>query len=214
MSSFKQWKLRENDPIYRMGVKSLSNRDLVAHIIQDIPMAENLLGEYETLEELAKLSITELRKVLANESKADALYAAFELSRRYGQSFKEIPLLSCPADVARIMIPKMRGLEQEHLFVLMLNTRGYVKKIECVFVGSLNASIMHPREIFKVAIRESACTIVISHNHPSGNELPSQEDIAATKNIVTAGELLQIQVSDHVIIGDGCYYSMKENGLI
>ena len=214
MSKFKEWKLREGDPLYRVGPRNLSNRDLLAHILQDVDIAGMLLSEYQTLEEIGKRSVNELKMIGLSQPNAERLYSAFELSRRYGQSFSERITIGNPADVARIMIPIVRGLEKECLYVLILDTKMGMKKIECVTIGILNAGLIHPREIFKIAIAESASSIIISHNHPSGNCDPSGEDIKITKILVQAGELLQIPVDDHVIIGNGTYYSMKENGLL
>lgn len=214
MSKFKEWKVREGDPLYRVGSRNLSNRDLLAHLLQDVEIAEKLLGEYFTLEEIGKRSVNELKVCGLSQSNAERLHSAFELSRRYGQVFSERVTIGNPGDVARVMIPIMRGLEKECLYILILDTKMGVKKVECVTSGILNASLFHPREIFKIAIAESASSIIMSHNHPSSDESPSSEDIKITKLLVQAGELLLIPVTDHVIIGDGTYYSFKENGLL
>lgn len=214
LSKFMEWKLREGNPLYRVGSRNLSNRDLLAHLLQDVESAEKLLDTYQTLEEIGKRSVNELKTYGLSQSNAERLHSAFELSRRYGQSFSERVTIGNPADVARVMIPIVRGSEKECLYILILDTKMGVKKVECVTTGILNASLIHPREIFKIAIAESASSIIISHNHPSGNCDPSGEDIKITKVLVQSGELLQIPVNDHVIIGDGTYYSLKENGLL
>ncbi len=106
------------------------------------------------------------------------------------------------------------GLKQEVLKVLLLDTKNRVEHTETVFVGTLNCSVIHPREIFRLAIRQSACAIIVVHNHPSGTTSPSEEDIRATKQIVEAGKHIQIEVLDHVIVGREGFFSMKEEGLL
>jgi DNA repair protein RadC len=108
----------------------------------------------------------------------------------------------------------MRDLRKELLYVLCLDTKNNVIKQRRIFEGSLNTSIVHPREVFRFAIEEAAASIILVHNHPSGDPAPSPEDIRATKQLIEVGDLLQIPVLDHVIIGDGCYISMKEEGII
>ena len=108
----------------------------------------------------------------------------------------------------------MRDVEQELLYVLCLDTKNNVIKQRRIFEGSLNASIVHPREVFRFAIEEAAAAIILVHNHPSGDPYPSQEDLRATKQLIEAGNYIQIPVLDHVIIGDGAFISLKEEGLM
>ena len=104
--------------------------------------------------------------------------------------------------------------QQEKLYCLYLNTKNEVVHEKAVFIGSLNASIVHPREVFKEALKWSAASIIVSHNHPSGDPTPSQEDVQVTRRLTQAGEILGIECLDHLIIGDGRYVSMKEKGYI
>lgn len=214
--SFKDWQLREGNVLYRCGASQMSNTHLLAHLLRDQRLAESLMEHFGSILEVAEASVVELSRVKGvNPAKAETIHVAFELSRRIAQpTFDTKPSISHPGDVYRLLKAEYRGLEQEVLKVLLLDTKNGVKRIETVFVGSLNVSIIHPREIFKAAIRQSAAAIIISHNHPSGSAQPSREDIAATKNLQKAGELVEIKLLDHVIIGNEEYVSLREEGLI
>lgn len=126
----------------------------------------------------------------------------------------ERPYISTPYDVAAIMQPVVELLAEERMYVMLLSTKNRVNAIQEVSVGSLNASIVHPREIFKAAILSNAAALIMVHNHPSGDPTPSPEDAQITKLIVDAGKLLNIPILDHVVIGDRRYASMKEKGMI
>lgn len=124
------------------------------------------------------------------------------------------PVIKTPDDVSAIMQTVCECHAEEHFYCLLLNTKNKVNGINEVSVGSLNATIVHPREIFKAAILSNAAAVILCHNHPSGDPTPSPEDISITRKIIEAGKLLDIPVLDHVIIGDGKYVSMKEKGII
>lgn len=109
---------------------------------------------------------------------------------------------------------EMRYLKQEYIKVIMLNTKNGVIKVKDIFIGSLNSSIVHPREIFCEAIKNNSSSIIICHNHPSGDPIPSKEDINITKRIVECGNMIGIGLLDHIIIGDGVYISLKEKGMV
>ena len=126
----------------------------------------------------------------------------------------ERPYISTPDDVAAIMRPVVELLAEERMYVMLLSTKNRVNAIQEVSVGSLNASVVHPREIFKAAILSNAAALILVHNHPSGDPTPSLEDIALTKAIVDAGKILNIPVLDHVIMGDRRYCSLKEKGVL
>lgn len=119
-----------------------------------------------------------------------------------------------PADVARVAGPLFDGLDREQFVVLLLNTRNRVIGSNVVSLGTLDASIVHPRETFKAAVILGASAIIMVHNHPSGDPTPSREDLAITKRMVKAGEVLGIAVLDHVILGEGCHFSLKEGGML
>lgn len=149
-------------------------------------------------------------------SKAARLLACLEMSRRIGvwrPSSK--PVISTPRDVVNLCWPQLRGSDRERFWALALGTKNHLIKTMEVSVGSLNASIVHPRELFKDAVRISAASIVVVHNHPSGDPAPSSADIQLTRRLVKAGDVLGIDVLDHVVIGDnGEYSSLKELGLM
>jgi DNA repair protein RadC len=141
--------------------------------------------------------------------------AAFELGRRLASlPGEDKPRIGSSEDVSNLMMPTMRDLLNEALHVLCLDTKNYVTKQDRIFEGSLNASVIHPREVFRFAIREAAASIILVHNHPSGDPTPSSDDIRATKQIVEAGKYIEIPVLDHVIIGSGRFVSLKEKELI
>ncbi|MGL6145019.1 MAG: RadC family protein, partial [Macrococcoides caseolyticum] len=119
-----------------------------------------------------------------------------------------------PACAANLLMERLRYMTQEHFIVLSLNTKNIVMHESTIFIGSLNASIVHPREVFKEAVKRSAAAIIVVHNHPSGDPEPSYEDIEATKRLIKCGEIFGIDVLDHIIIGDGYYVSIKEKGIL
>jgi DNA repair protein RadC len=149
------------------------------------------------------------------ESKAAQISACFEIARRL-ESFNSIekPKISSPEDVYRRLFPRMREQKKEMFIELCLDTKNQILKEEVISVGSLNANVVHPREVFKLALTESAAHIIVAHNHPSGDPTPSREDIEITKKLVETGNIMGITVLDHVIIGDGRHFSMKEAGHI
>lgn len=206
----------------QFGPKSLKTSELIGMIIrststpQSIQIAENLMQKFDgNLKDLADKTEAELSEVDGlSEAKAQQIIAAFELGRRMAAFTEDKPQISSPADVARLMMPSLRDLQKEELHVLCLDTKNFVTKQRRIFEGSLNASIIHPREVFRFAIEATAASIILVHNHPSGDPAPSPEDINATKQLKSAGELLQIKVTDHIIIGDGCYISMKEEHIL
>ncbi|KAF0207437.1 MAG: DNA repair protein [Actinobacteria bacterium] len=149
-------------------------------------------------------------------AKAASLLACLELSRRAATNSGTCrPVVSTPEDVARLCGPQLRGSDREHFWALALNTKNQLIKTIEVSIGSLNASIVHPRELFKHAVRLSAASVVVVHNHPSGDPTPSGADIQLTRRLVKAGDVLGIEVLDHVVIGEGMTHaSLRELGLM
>ncbi|PXX85363.1 DNA repair protein RadC [Staphylococcus warneri] len=203
------------------GAASLSNSELLAILINtgrkgcsSIEIANELLSGINTLKELKKFSINDLIKVKGiGYHKAITLKAAFEIGERINSvSQQEVIKITCPADVADLMMSKLKDLQQEHFYVLLLNSKNIVIKQKCVFVGTLNSSIIHPREIFNVAIKESCNSMIVVHNHPSGDLTPSEEDINTTIRLRDCGMILGINVLDHIIIGDNQFTSLVECG--
>ncbi|UMT79786.1 DNA repair protein RadC [Staphylococcus roterodami] len=203
------------------GAKSLSNTELLAILINtgrkgfsSIDISNELLKATSNLNELKKASVNDLIQVKGiGLQKAITLKAAFELGERMGRR-SEINRVKItqPSDVADFMMASMKHLPQEHFMILLLNSKNIVIKEACVFKGTLNSSIVHPREIFSIAIRENANAIIAVHNHPSGDVTPSQEDIMTTLRLKECGLILGIDLLDHIIIGDNKFTSLVEAG--
>lgn len=146
---------------------------------------------------------------------AARLLACVEMSRRAaGPAADNRPTISTPEDVVALCGARLRGLDREHFWTLALNTKNRLIRVIEVSVGSLNASIVHPRELFKDAVRLSAASVVVVHNHPSGDPTPSGADIQLTRRLVKAGDVLGVDVLDHVVIGDGGHSSLRDLGLM
>ena len=146
---------------------------------------------------------------------AARMLACMEMSRRVSLPSEERPVISTPEDVAAVCEPRLRGRDREHFWTLALNTKNRLIRIIEVSVGSLNASIVHPRELFKDAVRVSAASVVVVHNHPSGDPTPSGADIQLTRRLVKAGDVLGVEVLDHVVIGEaGAHASLRDLGLM
>ncbi|MBN2404395.1 MAG: DNA repair protein RadC [Coriobacteriia bacterium] len=147
---------------------------------------------------------------------AARLLASLEMSRRWAcRPATERPVISTPEDVVRICGPQFRGLDREHFWALALNTKNQLLRTVEISIGSLNASIVHPRELYKEAIRLSAASIVVVHNHPSGDPTPSGADLQLTRRLTKAGDVIGIELLDHVIIGDGgAHASVRDLGLM
>ncbi|WP_185741535.1 RadC family protein [Staphylococcus argenteus] len=203
------------------GAKSLSNTELLAILINtgrkgfsSIDISNELLKANSNLNELKKASVNDLIQVKGiGLQKAITLKAAFELSERMGRRSESNRVkITQPSDVADLMMASMKDLSQEHFMILLLNSKNIVIKEACVFKGTLNSSIVHPREIFSIAIRENANAIIAVHNHPSGDVTPSQEDIMTTLRLKECGLILGIDLLDHIIIGDNRFTSLVEAG--
>jgi DNA repair protein RadC len=149
------------------------------------------------------------------KTKAIQIMAAIELGRRMGRlRYDDRYIIRSPEDGAKYVMEDMRFLSQEHFVCLYLNTKNQVLHRQTIFIGSLNASIVHPREVYKEAFRRSAASIICIHNHPSGDPSPSKEDIEVTKRLSECGKIIGIELLDHLIIGDGKYVSLKEKGYV
>jgi len=182
-----------------------------------LTIAHELVQKHINLAGLVSLSLAELKKISGiGEDKARSLLAAFEIGRRMqSQSKWSIDKkITSPKDIAEFFVPILRDELKEKFLVVCLNSANKVTKFEAISVGSLNSSVVHPREIFKFAIENSSASIILIHNHPSGNLEPSNEDIAITKKLVEAGKILNIQVLDHIIVGGNSFTSLVERRLI
>jgi len=215
--------IRPRERLLRAGPEALSTAELVAILLRTgtpqrtaLDVAEELLSRFGSLDRLARARVEDLLGVKGVwPAKAVQLVAALELGKRLltAQSAPR-PAIRSPHDVARLLMPAMRLLDREHFQAILLDTKHRVLDIVSISVGSLNATTVHPREVFKEAIRKSAAAVVLVHNHPSGQAEPSREDVRITEQLRAAGEIVGIQVVDHIILGDGQFYSFREHGLL
>ena len=213
---------RPRERLMQVGATAVSTTELLAIIMRTgqagesvLRLAERLLMQFGSLPGLAQATITELQQVKGiGPAKAVEIKAALELGRRLMAAIPdERPRVSSPADAANLLMSEMMFLEQEHLRLILLNTRNEVLKTPTIYVGSLNTSVVRIGELFRAAIRENAAAFIVAHNHPSGDPSPSAEDVNVTRQLVQAGKLMDIGVLDHIIIGRQRYVSLKERGL-
>ncbi|HEX2098893.1 MAG TPA: DNA repair protein RadC [Rubrobacteraceae bacterium] len=214
--------LRPRERLLEAGPSALSDGELLGVLVgigsrekTAVELAQAVISEAGGLHGLYGVSVHELMQINGiGEVKACIILAAVELGRRIGQVRNpERPVVSSPADVERILRGRIANLDRENFIAMLLNTKNEVIGTPTVSVGTLSDSLVHPREVFKPAIRASAASVILAHNHPSGNVEPSWEDREVTKRLARAAKLLDIALLDHVIIGDGCF-SMKEHGIL
>ena len=213
---------RPRERLVEYGSKNLSNTELIAILLRTGSAGENvitlsarLLTRFGGLAGLGKAAFAELCGERGlSEAKACQLLAALELGRRYiSLAPEERIIISTPQDAANLVTGEMGTLEQEHLRVILLNTRNEVLSTHEVYVGNVNSSVVRPAEVFRPAVRNNATSLIVVHNPPSGNPAPSDDDIAITADLVESGKLLGIEVLDHLVIGSGQrYVSMNESG--
>jgi DNA repair protein RadC len=200
------------------GVAALSDAELLAVItgVQCLETAQRLLIAAGGLRGLHTISTTELQRLVAgiSVSRAAQLKAAIELGKRVvkGEVLHRRQVKS-PADVADLLLIEMSHLDQEHLRTVLLDTKNRIQAISTVYIGSLNASMIRVGEIFKEALKRNSAALIVVHNHPSGDPSPSPEDVLVTREIIAAGKLLDVQVLDHLVIGQARFVSMRERGL-
>lgn len=183
----------------------------------DSYVVEQIFSRFPSLTDLMNVTEQELTAIKGiGRVKARQIMAALQLARRLNAPVYSHPhVIRSPKDAADLLIPEMRYLQQEHFVVLFLNTKNHViGRPETISKGTLNAAIVHPRDVFRASIKRSAASIVVSHNHPSGDCTPSQEDIQLTARLVEAGDVTGIEVLDHIIVGGDQYISLKERGLM
>jgi len=210
--------IRPRERLLQKGPAALSSGELLAILLRignrketAIDIANKILHHCNGLKGLANISVEELSSFQGvGLAKVAQIKAAIELGHRI---YKEVgvvkPKITSPLDVVDLVM-EMQFLDKEHFKVITLSTKNHVIGIEEVSIGSLNSSIVHPREVFKRAVEKSAASVILIHNHPSGDPEPSKEDIQVTNRLVKAGEILGIEVLDHIIIGEGRYKSLKE----
>jgi DNA repair protein RadC len=213
---------RPRERLKRVGPAALTTAELLAVILRvgtrgvsALRLAERLLVEFDGLPGLSRATITELAGISGiGDAKAVQIKAALELGRRMVASApEERPHVTSPADAANLLMSEMMFLEQEHLRVILLNTRNEVLGTPTIYQGSLNTSVIRVGELFRAAVRANAAALIVAHNHPSGDPSPSPEDINVTRQLVKAGKLLDVNVLDHIVIGRQRYVSLKERRL-
>jgi DNA repair protein RadC len=221
--------LQPREKFDRLGPENLSESDLLAILLRTgtagtnvVELAEALLMQYGSLSALSRTSIAELQKIHGiGREKAKILKAALEIGRRLVQeNVGENPRIASPEEAAAVLRERARSLDREVFWVLLLDTKSRLMAPPCeVSKGTLNSSLVHPREIFKPAIQHSAASVILAHNHPSGDPSPSAQDIRITKKLIEAGKTMEIKVLDHLIMGrktrDGAndFFSLRESGL-
>ncbi len=216
---------RPREKLMASGVACLSNVELLAILLRTgtkehsvIRVAEQVLARYKDIgiTAMMNMSVTELAAVHGvGAVKAATVLAALELGRRISQKAAEkVEIVHGPEDAAHYAMPRFRFEQREHFAVMLLNTKNHILGLTDVSVGSLSASIVHPREVFRAALRYAAAAMILIHNHPSGDPSPSQEDISVTQRLVRAGKIMDVPVLDHIILGDGRFISLKEKGML
>jgi len=214
--------LRPRERLMKAGAGAVSPAELIAIMLRvgmqgesAIRMAERILAHFGGLPGLAQASIDELCLVKGiGMAKAVQIKASLELGKRLMATLPEERLqVRSPADVANLLMLEMSFLEQEELHTVLLDTKNYVTRTKKIYAGSLNSAAVRVGEVFREAVRANSASIIVAHNHPSGDPTPSPEDVHVTKMIVEAGNLLDINVLDHLVIGRNRYVSLKERGL-
>lgn len=213
---------RPTERLLKHGPETLSNAELLAVVLRTGTKQENIItlcqrvfSQYN-LKQLSHVHLSELMKIHGiGPAKAAQISALFQLSRNlevYNDDKKR--KINSPDDVYKLLYSRMRSQKREHFVVILLDIKNNLIKDEIISIGTLNSSIVSSGEIYKRALLESCSSVIISHNHPSGDPAPSKQDILITKKLIEGGKLLDINILDHVIIGDGKYVSFKKEGFI
>jgi DNA repair protein RadC len=212
---------RPRERLMHCGPDKLSLVELIAIILRTgssnrsaLTLAEELLIAFQDLRGLAKAPWDEIAQIAGvGQAKAVQLKAAFELGRRLLTSHPaSLPVIRKAQDVFELLKAGFQDLDREHFQVLHLNVKNQVLKIETTAIGLLSSAPAHPREVFKAAVKTNSASLILAHNHPSGDPWPSRDDLALTGRLRKAGEIIGIPIVDHVIFGDNCYLSLKEHG--
>lgn len=214
---------RPRERLLKLGSSHLSNQELIAILLGSgtkdesvTSLSNRVLMHFEGLKLLSDATIEELTAIKGiGPAKGVFILASIELGKRMN-AYKpnERYIIRSPEDGADYVMEEMRSLNQEHFVTLFLNTKNQIIHKQTIFIGSLNASIVHPREVYREAVKRSAASIICVHNHPSGDPTPSQEDIQVTRRLVDSGKMIGIELLDHLIIGDRKFVSLKEKGYL
>lgn len=214
---------RPREKLMKNGAHYLTEVELLAILIRNgtkeksaLDLAKDIIKQFTNLANLAKTDVYALAKIKGiGLVKAVSIVAALELGKRImAADGLALTSINSPIDIAKILSPLLRYENKEQFYVLLLNIKNKLIGLEKISEGTLNATIAEPREVFARAITRNAAALIIAHNHPSGDSSPSQEDRNTTTRMCTAGEILGIKVLDHIIVGNGNYYSFKEKSLI
>jgi DNA repair protein RadC len=214
---------RPRERLAKYGPEAVSTAELLAILLRTgsaresaLGLAERLLSRFGSLRAIANATVEELGEIKGvGLAKSAQLKAAFELGKRLAASGDEArPAIRSPQDAAQLVMEDLRYRDREHFQTILLDTRNRVIKVRTVAVGALNANRVEPREIFKEAITHSAASVILVHNHPSGDPAPSSDDGLLTKRLVEAGQLVGIHVLDHLVIGNGRFVSLKEKNMM
>jgi DNA repair protein RadC len=214
---------RPRERLSTLGPQALSAAELIAILLRTgvpgenaVQVGQRLLKTFGGISGLHRASLEDLKGQHGlGEAKAAQIKAAIELGRRLTlESPEERAAVNSPADAAALVMYEMSALEQEHLRVILLDIRNRVLEIVDVYRGSVNSSQVRVGEVFKAAVRRNAPALIVVHNHPSGDPTPSPDDVAVTRAMVQAGKLLDVDVLDHIVIGQGRWVSLKERGLV
>jgi len=214
---------RPREKLTMLGATALSNAELLAILLGSgninesaVQLATRIISKGGGLRNLPYLSLEELQDNKGiGSAKAVMIKAALEMGCRLATiPREEMGSITTPRQAADLFMEELRYKKKEFFKILLLNTKNHVISKEEISVGSLSASIVHPREIFSIPMRKSAASVIMFHNHPSGDPTPSQEDLAVTRRLVDAGNILGIAVRDHIVLGDGCFFSFREKGLL
>lgn len=209
---------RPSTRLKHLGAGFLSNAELLSLLIKDTSttsgyeVAQELLKEADGLAGIKNINLESFPGI--GKGKSLELLALLELAKRLGEKRGERSVVTCPEDAADYAIPRLRYENKEHMCVMLLNVKNHIVKWETISIGSLDASVVHPREVFRPAIIKGAASIILVHNHPSGDPTPSKEDLEVTARMVQVGKIMNISVLDHIIIGGDSFVSMKEKGAI
>ena len=213
---------RPRERLAKLGPQALSNAELLAILLRvgvqgenAVEVGQRLLGHFGGISGLHRTTYEELYSSHGvGPAKAAQIKAAIELGRRLSlETTEELPTINSPADAAALVMYEMSALSQEQLRVMLLNTKNQVLEIKTLYQGSLNSSAVRVGEVFKHAIIANAAAVIVAHNHPSADPTPSPDDVAVTRALVEAGQLLDIPLLDHLVIGGNRFVSLKERNL-
>ena len=213
---------RPRERLRHNGSSQLSTAELMAILLRTglagenvVAMATRILARFDGLSGLSRVTYDDLcAEKGISDAKACQLLAGLELGRRVASlAPDDRPSMGTPGDIARLFMAEMAALDREHLRVVLLSTRNEVVGVDELYSGSVNAALVRPAEVFASAIRRNCPAIAVVHNHPSGDPTPSQDDVRITETLVSAGKVLEVELVDHIVIGQGRYISMRERKL-